>query len=820
MSKVWTVLIVLCMGLLPLNVTAADAVDVYLKGLSALHAARYAEAEGHFVRAIAGADETADFHLALAVSRILQEKPDVDAALTRAQKLAPRFDQIKLWRYAANQMFKPAGSHSTNPPYEVRVPYTRALIETMSLFGTLERPNRRDEARRNYPALAVAFVEQQMVRPAVWPRLLQRATVLFRNRKFAEACPLVDGIRAGRPQDSNFLYLSGSCYLFRKNYSAARKDYTELLIQRPNHAYALLGRARAAALMGDADRARRDYATAEKIAPKKAKAYAKSVFSVLRKHQADAKPVAPQKLLAAVKAAIAKGAALQDTIAQAVPLVRARLAANWNRDEVYADRVGELKRAIAARPGDPDPLVALGAFYLRPLGPRDIRTPDGRLHRAMLPLRDPWREFGGKTVLAAPWVFRGDPVAAKPYLDKALKLNSNHLGAIRQTAMRFRMHQNLDAMQPYVRRALAADPLDLDMARLYLDFHTTAAANLNRQAAALREPRVSYENRVDGRYRITTYPSAADKARAAQLDAQAQANRRQAVQPLQRLGGALKGNRAQKQKYDLANAIYYYWIGKLETAAGAVNSALKIDPTYLDALDFMIDLTTGTHTAALRDKWQGLLDGWVGTSARIQLRPVFQLIKQTKYRSAWQQLDKAEAVDPGASLIPAYRAVAAAGLKDRAAVVRAALLTMTLEGAKAKVAGRSLLPADQGPISAGDAGLTLLARLQAGQALVPSAPGHTVTLGREALTIAGRVPGKQWDDEIKTTDMPGTRKGGFSIRGLVIAHHNQLAKALDLTGDGAGAQRHRQQAVDQRQRQTQAVNQQKYEAFTGRGALK
>ena len=659
MSKVWTVLIVLFIGLLPRDANAADAVDVYLTGLSALHAARYAEAEGDFARAIAGDDEQADFHLALAVSRILQEKPDVDAALTRAQKLAPRFGQIKLWRYAAVWMFKPAGSYAMNPPYEVRAPYTRSLIDTMTLFGSLEHPNKRDEARRNYPALAVAFVEQQMTRPAVWPRLLQRATVLFRNRKFAEACPLVDRIRAGRPKDPNFLYLSGSCYLFRKNYSAARKDYTELLMQRPNHAYALLGRARVAALMGDADRARRDFAAAEKINPKKAKAYAKSIFSVLRKFEADAKPAAPQKLLAAVKAAIAKGTALADIIALAVPLVRARTAANWNRDEVYADRVGELKRAIAARPKAPDPLVALGAFYLRPLGPREIRTPDGQPRRVMLPLRDPWRESGGKTVYAAPWVFRGDPIAAKPYLDKALKLNANHLGAIRQTAMRLRMRHNLDAMQPYVRRVLAADPLDLDMARLYLDYHTAAASNLNRQAAALREPRVSYENRADGRYRITTYPSAADKARAAELDAQAQANRRQAVQPLQRLGGALKGNKAQKQKYDLANAIYYYWIGKLETAAGAVNSALKIDPTNLDALDFMIDLAAGTHTAALRNKWQGLLDGWIGTSARIQLRPVFQLIKQTKYRSAWQQLDKAEAVDPGASLIPAYRAVAA-----------------------------------------------------------------------------------------------------------------------------------------------------------------
>ena len=305
MSKVWTVFLILFMGLLPRNATAADAVDVYLKGLSALQAARFAEAEGHFVRAIAGADETADFHLALAVSRILQEKPGVDAVLTRAHKLAPRLDQVKLWRYAANQMFKPAGSHSTNPPYEVRTSYTRALIDTMVLFGTLERPNRRDQARQKYPALAAAFVERQMVQPAVWPRLLQRATVLFRNRKFAE------GLSAGRPDPC------------RPAEGSQLSLFVGLVLPVSQE------------LFGGPHRARRDYATADKIAPKKAKTYAKSVFSVLRKQQANAKP-----------------AALQDTIAQAVPLVRTRLAANWNRDEVYADRVGELKRAIAARPGD------------------------------------------------------------------------------------------------------------------------------------------------------------------------------------------------------------------------------------------------------------------------------------------------------------------------------------------------------------------------------------------------------------------------------------------------------------------------------------
>ena len=798
--------------------------DAYLEGLTALQQGRFAAAEQRFSEAVAGDDETADFHLALAVSRILQEENNVDTPLSRASRLDPGLDQVKLWRYAANVLFKPGGSYPSRPPYEVLQPYTRPLIDALHLYGTIEVPRDRPEARRRFPQIAATFAKAQMVQPAIWPHMLELASKFFRKRDYATACPIVTTIRSGQPQNPRYLYLSASCSLYRKDYGQARDTYTQLLQKQPNYAYALLGRARAAAMMGDTARARDDFAAAEKIDPKSAAAYRASVIPVIEKQERErgrtTDSLSLAQLLARLKAAEADGQAIPKLVKLAIPLVQRRKEVNWNKEEIYSDRVAELQQAINQEPNDPDALVALAAFYLRPLAPKQIKLSGGRTVTAMLPLRNPWRVSGGKYVYAVPWVFRGEPEAAKPLLVQALKLHPGHPGAVRWNAMRLRMIENLDAMQPYVRQGLKNDPLDLDLVRLHLDYHTAVAANLNAQATALRTPRTHYEDRADGRYRVTTYPSAADKRNAAQLDQQAQQNRRQAYAPLKYLAGALKGKPQAKPKYDLANAVYYYWIGKLETAAGAVNTALKSDPTYLDALEFMIDLATGTGTFELRDKWQGLLDSWMGTSARVQLRPVFGLIEKSKYRSALKQLDTAETTDLGASLVSAYRMVAAEGLNNAADVMHTARLLMALEGAKAAVSGRSLLADSKGALLSGDVGLSLLARLYGARALSRHNSQSAIGLADAGLKIAERVTIEAWDDPIATTDMPGTRKGGETVRGLVISLHQLLAQIWQRQGDPNKAIVHNQRASAERQNQTRIQQERAFEKTVRQGSRK
>lgn len=790
----------------------SNAIAHYANGLQAAAERRLADAEAAFVQAVQFDDEVADYHLSLAVVRILQENDTAETALERASRLAEREPALKVWRFANNTLFKPFGEYPMSPPYEVRLPYTEDVIETMFLFGTLDVPNDREAARARFPELATAFAQHQMTKPAVWPHMLGQASAHFNEADYDGAWAIIEAIRSGGPDDVRLLYLSASCRLFFGDYGAARDEYTAVLQQQPDYAYALLGRARAAAKMGDAERAREDFEAAAAIDPGSAEAYRDAVMPLIEVLGDEPEAIDIHGVMAALNSAAAQSAPLEQLIEMARPVILARRDLNWNRDEVYAERVGALKLAIQTTPNDAGPLVELAWFYLRPLAQREVVDAQGAKRQAWLPLRNEWREPGGKTIYAVPWVFRGDPDAARPLLDQALRIDSNHHQAIRGYAMLLRMKHDLDRMQPFVERALAIDPVDLDMARLYLDYQTAKARVQNNQAAALRTPSVHYEERADGRYRITTYPSGADYASARAFDNDAQDSRRFAVKPLETVAKATKNDPSRKAAYDLTNAVYYHWIGDLERSGGAINAVLNVDPYNFDALEMMIDLATGTHTTELRNKWQGWLDSLIGTSARVRLDPVFGLIQETRYRSALEQLAQAEQLDPGSSLLYAYRSVAYAGQGDGPSARQAALVTMALEGARSGIAGRSLLPSATGTLDADEAGLSLLMRTTLAR-FAPS-PADGIELLTASRAIAERVPAVAWDDEIETTDMPGTRKGGRSVRDIVIEQLALSVQLYDQLGDRSTADQQRQQATMMREAQQQAEFKRQRDKFT------
>jgi hypothetical protein len=293
----------------------------------------------------------------------------------------------------------------------------------------------------------------------------------------------------------------------------------------------------------------------------------------------------------------------------------------WNRDRVYAERVAALQAAITAKPNDANALVDLAAFYLKPLAPRAVEAADGTVRTFNVPLRNEIIPEGIKNTYAVPWVFRGDTSAAWPVLKKAWAIDPRNVRAARETAMYYRMRGDLDRMKPYMEAALRHNPLDLDMCRLYLDHRTGLARVLNDQAIDLRTPKSHEEDRVDGRYRVTTYPSTADLARADQLDRQAQAARCAAIGPLQKLAGALKNDPsrtatpAKQAKWRLATAVYFQWIGELEKAAGTAAAGLREDPTDLDSLDYVVDLVRGTRTRDKQAEYKAILDRWGGVDS-------------------------------------------------------------------------------------------------------------------------------------------------------------------------------------------------------------
>jgi hypothetical protein len=294
----------------------------------------------------------------------------------------------------------------------------------------------------------------------------------------------------------------------------------------------------------------------------------------------------------------------------------------WNRDAVYAQRVAELQRAIAARPADPNPLIDLGAFYLKPVARRTVEAADGRVRSFDVPLRNEIIPEGIKQTVAASWVFRGDTTAAWPYLSKAIQMAPQHPRAARELAMYYRMRGDFDRMKPYMETALRANPMDLDMARLYLDHRTLLAKTGVDLAYSLRQPTVRYEDRGNTRYRIETPPSAADLAKAATYERDSVGVRRDAIGPLQKLAGALSADPtrastpAKQAAWRLATAIYNEWLGELEKAAGTAAAGLREDPTCLDCLDYVIDITRGTRTVATHAQYKAILDRWTGADSK------------------------------------------------------------------------------------------------------------------------------------------------------------------------------------------------------------
>lgn len=294
----------------------------------------------------------------------------------------------------------------------------------------------------------------------------------------------------------------------------------------------------------------------------------------------------------------------------------------WNRDAVYAQRVAELQRMIAARPADPNPLIDLGAFYLKPLARRTVEAADGKVRTFDVPLRSEIIPEGIKDTIAASWVFRGDTSAAWPFLAKALQMDPRNVRAARMLAMYYRMRGDLDRMKPHLETALRANPLDLDMCRLYLDHRTLLAKTGKNLAFDLRQPKERYEDRGNKRYRIIVPPSAADLAQAATYERDAVGVQRDAIAPLQKLAGSLSADPtrpatpAKQATWRLATAIYFEWTGELEKAAGTAAAGLREDPTCLDCLDYVIDIARGTRTVATHAQYKAILDRWTGADSK------------------------------------------------------------------------------------------------------------------------------------------------------------------------------------------------------------
>ena len=229
----------------------------------------------------------------------------------------------------------------------------------------------------------------------------------------------------------------------------------------------------------------------------------------------------PAELLAALKKAAGAGeseAMLED---KAEGLIRAAVATRFYREEGYTDELQRLDAAVNGDPKNVEKLTALGAFRLRPTIVRPVNV-------------------YGKSGTAAVPLGPGDANLAIPPLDRALAVDPKHIGALTQRALCEVKLDHLNIAIDFAQRALDAGGMNLDLVRIYLNYYTMVANELLAQARFLRMPKSHTEDRADGTYLVTIYPSAAELALAAQLEKRSIELRKQSIKPLEQFAEATK----------------------------------------------------------------------------------------------------------------------------------------------------------------------------------------------------------------------------------------------------------------------------------------
>lgn len=752
----------------------------YLQGLSALVDGKLDAALAGFDKAIAADDENASYHTSRAVVLYLQNRSDLAVEeIRRSKRLGPT-PGTQLWGWAIGGIINmPApddaddatreriyqrqrvtrNEFDSRPPYESREPYAARLIDAGTHFATPIPPAEREAYRKKLVQVAASYAWTEMSSPKLVPAMMATVKSLFDERKYAECLSLIDRLRPSNADDPQLLFYSAVCKLEAGDFQSARDEYTRVLIKRPQDAASYFGRARAAASMDSVARANKDIEIATSIDPIAAQAFNKRFADQIARAAASVPSEPASVSLAALKKSAADTSAPMSTVIEkADRLVRAAAATRFVRAESYTEELQRLDAAATADPKNANKQAAVGEFLINPLTTKQA-TLDGKTGIAKIPTGD------------------ADVMRAQPYLDKALAINPNHIIAMTNKALSAIATREPKVAIQWAEKALALSN-NLDLSRVYLDYYTNVAVDMNAQARQIRTPKISHEIRGGLEYQVTTYPSPADLARANELDQQADQLRLKAVGPMQRLAesargtpsGVLAGAEVARAKANYSQAIV------------ASMDVFKIDPFDIEAREFLIDLYPKVGMTDKAIEQQNISNNLLSPSAGRTLDKVWELLAATKYRSAKETIDQAEAIEPTSVYVPAYRAAVTLAESNFVEFTSAIRQAVAMEEAKQRVFGRSLDPAEKSSLAAADAALPMaLRRLWGINLMTQSKPPEAAEQFRNAMALGARVSDTQWDTPIQASALPAAENAkpkGWTIRELLADAQFSASRAL------------------------------------------
>jgi tetratricopeptide (TPR) repeat protein len=653
-----------------------NAASPYVGGLDALNEGRWPEAVAAFTTALDAAGDDPDVVLARGVANLLAEDfPRAFKDLDRAKRLGYRGREPELWTYVAEAMsgiivnkdHALGGLSRGDQPAVVSIPghiaqgrddysteYASFIVYRLGMeyqkyrlpdrFGGLNNP-----AGVKGPAMRQAmvkagqlFAEKNYRRPELASVSVARAKQTTGGQGTPAKLNNIERALAADPGNPDAHYQAGKAWLDAGRPASARKEFTIALTLKTDLAEAYLGRATAAARLGDDVRMGADLEVYKKGGWLSTRSTRSSVEDELAAYRVKG---SAESALQRLQELARDGKPMEQLVEAAVKVHRIMGTQRLRYDELYQDRLRVLEDAIRDNPKNPDKLVDLAAYLIEEA---DNRGEKVEPRRAVQPYR--FQESRDKELQRAIQV-----------ADRALALNAKHVPAMMQKALALtalKQYNQADALADQAVNLAGNNP---DALRLYAKFRAMRANQLSNEAGGLRQERCSSsshdETRSDGVYRVTTTtcypPSQADLQRAAQLEAMAADLRRRATAALQKAAQVATGT----VEGSLILADLALWEGKTDEAQRYFEQAVKLDPKSLEAQDRLVQHYAQTGQQEKAEEQRVIAANIVHTTVAPLLRLAWKSTERTAWQAARGYLMRANRVDPEDARIPAYLGV-------------------------------------------------------------------------------------------------------------------------------------------------------------------
>jgi tetratricopeptide (TPR) repeat protein len=533
----FAVALLLLLNICPL--AAADSnVDAFVGGLDAMAAGNFDQAANLLGTASAADPSDAIAKRDLGVAFLLLGKNDeAREAFTQAAGIDPQDSDLRVWSLARAMMFD-AKAPTLELPSDY-VPYSRTLM--VAILGMKSaNPDDRAKCRATIEQVARDFAGDQR-------RGMVAAKALYGAGRFRDALQILDSLRAKSPSDGVILGYSGHCKLGLGDYGGARKDYTLALLDLPQQAGCLIGRARCEIEQNCLDAAQSDLALARRINNPSAA----GLLAQTERMLADAKS--------------------KTQSSGAEPM----------RQEQYTRELIRLQLDIRDNPNQPTPYLALVRFYLQPTAVCAV-TLNGKTTHARVPC-------GAMNL-------HGAEAAIAP----AVKLAPDDPQVLIQQARVYLAEQRLDDMIATADKALDQNVSDLELAAAYLHYENELANEHTQAANEIRNrpTRLIWVQQGTVWIQKAVGPNADDYARADDLDRRAKQLKAQATRALEVLQKVTANSSDPRDQFDshMVDAYHDLWFGNLQGSIDSAEQALAIDPFSEHALRFLVTTCGKTNS--------------------------------------------------------------------------------------------------------------------------------------------------------------------------------------------------------------------------------